>query len=122
MSREIKFRAWDGKKMLNTASDADKWTKDESWGNDWQIFFELLEEMSTYLELMQYTGLKDKNGVEIFEGDIFRDENGRVWPVEWSTEYAAFIVGNGADALFSNWIDLSTEIVGNIYENPELLK
>ncbi len=65
---------------------------------------------------MQYTGLKDKNGKEIYEGDIarFREYNHHI-----NFSDGGFYVGD-FDTLGS--INTAVEIIGNIYENPELLK
>ncbi|MCC4046489.1 YopX family protein [Enterococcus gallinarum] len=73
------------------------------------------------IELMQSTGLKDKNGVEIFEGDVGWDahfeEYGEVVFENGSFRYE---FGNISEDLFEVTDDI--EIVGNIYENPELLE
>lgn len=80
------------------------------------------------IELMQSTGLKDKNGKEIFEGDIV-DYKGREAVVKWHGSYASFIY-RFVDELqerASDWEPLFLacyhfEVIGNIYENPELLE
>jgi uncharacterized phage protein (TIGR01671 family) len=86
------------------------------------------------LELMQYTGLKDKNGVEIYEGDILSvDENFRKITecegknVLVSFHEGAFMYGRCGDPFYANtylWMGIqskSLEVIGNIHENPELL-
>jgi len=79
------------------------------------------------IKLMQSTGLKDKNGKEIFEGDIV-DYKGRKAVVKWHGSYASFIY-RFVDELQerkSEWKPLYLayyhfEVIGNIYENNELL-
>ena len=85
------------------------------------------EDMKEY-ELMQSTGLKDKNGKEIFEGDIV-DYKGREAVVKWHGSYASFIYRfvDGLQERVSKWDPLflacyNFEVIGNIYENPELLE
>ena len=80
------------------------------------------------IELMQSTGLKDKNGKEIFEGDIV-DYKGRKAVVKWHGSYASFIY-RFVDKLqerVSEWHPLFLayyhfEVIGNIYENKEFLE
>ena len=81
-----------------------------------------------YLVIMQSTGLKDKNGKEIFEGDIV-DYKGREAVVKWHGSYASFIYRfvDGLQERVSEWDPLFLacyhfEVIGNIYENPELLE
>ena len=80
------------------------------------------------LVIMQSTGLKDKNGKEIFEGDIV-DYKGREAVIKWHGSYASFIYRfvDGLQERVSEWEPLFLacyhfEIIGNIYENPELLE
>ena len=69
--------------------------------------------------IQQYTGLKDKNGKEIFEGDIVRDSpDGEIDEVIW--EYASWRIKPCDDWLCD--YAKSVEIIGNIYENPSLLE
>ena len=80
------------------------------------------------LVIMQSTGLKDKNGKEIFEGDIL-DYNGKKALVRWHGSYASFIYRFVDELQKRNpeWKPLylaymKCEIIGNIYENPDLLE
>ena len=107
--REIKFRAWD--KLKKRMTD---WEGILSAQNVGMIF-----EMKRVI-LQQFTGFQDKNGKEIFEGDIFKD-GGIVF---WNEKTLAFEFKYENDICFTledNFSD-DSEIIGNIYENPELLK
>lgn len=124
MTREIKFRAWD-KKTKNMYQDVPLITlsshvkeKDETLNKSLASF----QNDSVGFVLMQYTGLKDKHGIEIYEGDIGRSVDEVLWEVKYDTVLARFIGlydGNVIEDLSE--VHDSMEIIGNIYENPELL-
>jgi len=127
--REIKFRAWDKEK--------------KEMGKPFGIYCTLLPLIYRETKIiMQFTGLKDKNRKEIFEGDVvemfFNDKKGIVKGIiEWKQEECEFIInvdwtindGSGGATyctlghylLKNNKFD-KVEIIGNIYENPELLE
>ena len=80
------------------------------------------------IELMQSTGLKDKNGKEIFEGDVV-DYKGRKAIIKWNGSYASFIYRfvDELNKRSAEWYPLylaylKCEVIGNIYENQELLE
>ena len=128
--REIKFRAWlkEDKKMENvkTMDFTDKTIRCLK-KNEFINAYLLRRVSFDDVELLQYTGLKDKNGKEIYEGDIlfFRDENMK-YVVVWQD--AAFIIKSIEIRKYSEkmyWIDdveICCEIVANIYENKNLLE
>ncbi len=71
-------------------------------------------------KVMQYTGLEDKNGKEVFEGDIVKYDSVRTERI--SFDNAQFTSGNDRGSThFSKGLADICEIIGNIYENPELL-
>lgn len=117
--RTIKFRAWDGKQIHYNIPIASV-----SVG----IF---LEFRGSAFQLMQFTGLKDKNGKEIFEGDILNIEImtgmgstvADKGEVIFHPEAAQFVIAKRLHGSYvSTSIGLNVEIIGNIYENPNLLK
>ena len=109
--REIKFRAWDklAKSMYQVQSlTTYKGADDILCKKD--------------CEIMQYTGLKDENKKEIYEGDIIKWGE-KIFVVEWSKTGAYFkgrYTNLGYDLLCNCF--RNNEVIGNIYENPELLK
>lgn len=100
-----------------------------------QVYFEsgLAVERDIYcydfddIELMQSTGLKDKNGKEVFIGDIVKCTRGCLHEVYLEKEYGGTFIG-GMPAVYLKgfgdgyaWTEYE-EIIGNVYENPELLE
>lgn len=133
MQREIKFRAWDkeAKEVL-----------------DWADFQSELEMREVFLPdqndivVMQFTGLHDKNGNEIYEGDVLENVDGRRYEVRWFNgafwwfhppytkmdKYAASAEGGNPKAneigseISKFGYGSVLKVIGNIYENPDLLQ
>ena len=133
--REIKFRAWDktDKEMVNVdlIMFNDKTTLEKAHILDERNDVHYLNDV----ELMQYTGLKDKNGVEIYEGDIIEHHYGLTKVIYGRShnemgelrESVGFLrVGiNNNDLWCTTSLTYglkSYEVIGNIYQNPELLE
>ena len=115
MSREIKFRAWDTDDKL-MCTFPEKKHIDGSVVN--------MMNASENKIIMQFTGLYDKNGKEIYEGDIIKAEivSGITEP-EYEEKIGVINFENycyyiGNDVL---WCSENHEVIGNIYENPKLL-
>ena len=118
MSREIKVRVWYGKHMLYFP-DLTEW----DW-EDYQDFIKACQDGGK--PPMEFTGLHDKNGKEMFESDILRTATDKPMVVSWSKKFASFCL-NQEGWVFTHWFGESCnpsdcEVLGNIYENPELLK
>ena len=119
--REIKFRAWDKKKKEMRTVTSLNFYDEYMWVDETPMTGERLPIEGT--PLMQYTGLKDKNGKEIYEGDVLKTEqptNNR-YLVVYDDKEASFRRKLGKD----NWYfhkNHKYEVIGNIYENPELIK
>ena len=120
--KEIKFRAWDKNTKIMIP-----WDHLVKSIISFRTFrWALVSENSENIELMQYTGLKDKNGIEIYEGDIlFHPLQGKrkvFYP--YSETVASYGLRNVDNGMGSTLQDAHRvwEIIGNIYENPELLE
>ena len=134
--KEIRFRAWEKdykymnyKVMVGNVWDEEnyQWVAPEKVGYECEPGWKHFDENSN-IELMQYTGLKDKNGTEIYEGDILRCDpdtaNEDVKVVEYvASEYDGVGFKPLIDQYYDNGCLYSVyEVIGNIYENPELLE
>lgn len=130
--REIKFRAWTGEEMVILPMAGLGYFDFEgsyalSFSVDGYDGFWAHENYSgpskkaKTFPIMQYTGLKDKNSKEIYEGDIVRVDE-KVMLVQmlegcWRTKYGDF-----TNYRLCGWVAGSLSVIGNIYETPELLK
>ena len=110
MAREIKFRAWNGEEFYNDVSIFDKNEVVDFGDYEWTT--EKVEAIE------QYTGLNDKNGKEIYEGDIVKCilRPSAIMEDVITFVNGCFCVGVVPIVALSNF-----EIIGNIHENPELL-
>lgn len=140
--RELKFRAWDKKskkiRIVESIGFGELSYYNEGYpvanmiGRDYIHDKDIIIHRDSYKhELMQYTGLKDKNGKDIYEGDILKFFN----DVDYIMKpgYAEVIFEDGAFAckhfkygieclVNMDVVDMDITVAGNIYENPELLE
>lgn len=72
-----------------------------------------------YKTISEYTGLTDKNGKKIFEGDILKNRFDEIGIIEYQQERATFVLKYNKYVL---WTKSEVEVIGNIFENPELLE
>lgn len=134
MSREIKFRAWlkEEKKMVNVeiidfSEKSIQYLEKNEIIDAYLLRTKFLEDV----ELMQYTGLDDKNGIEIYEGDILKYK----FPYDRRLKHVSLVkfieteASFGLKDIYGNEIPLYRitannyfEVIGNIYENKNLLE
>ena len=126
--RIIKFRAWDGESMLRDLSNFE--IKSEGgFSLYWFVDSYGTRDGGSYppdTPIMQYTNLKDKNGVEIYCGDLLAFE-AREWYREAGKEDYIFEVSQSETGewvgagICTEW-SIYCEVIGNIYSNPELIE
>ena len=124
----LKFKVWDKEKQV--------FLKDVYISQDGELYefstFTTFRVVITYLnsenkKVLKFTGLHDKNGSEIYEGDVLRIKDG-LYRVAWNGCFSSFFMKNLEkdkkydDLYFLNANYKSAEIIGNIYENEEFLK
>lgn len=123
--REIKFRAWFGEEHKMIPFDE---LHIELENGEYTVWYSLdgdsiqdglcVEDFN----IMQYTGLKDKNGKEIYEGDIITCSNGIAYQYEVEFVFGCFLGHDKATGFSKKLYDMrDLEVAGNIYENPDLL-
>jgi uncharacterized phage protein (TIGR01671 family) len=129
MTKEIKFRAWNikNKSMIDEVLEMGFGCRHypETWliGDD---------QRTDHFELMQYTGLKDKNGKEIYENDLLQYDGynfklinkEKIYQVRYDdnlAQYYAYNLENSFDTFLVVRAWKESKIIGNIYQNPELL-
>ncbi|WP_334806341.1 YopX family protein [Lacticaseibacillus paracasei] len=120
MKREIKFRAFLNSKYYEKPRML-----------SWEELLEQYDAIDMFqrdmMTLMQYTGLHDKNGREVYEGDVLdiglRDQDGKpvIAPVSYETYAAGYVLDNGGNGIWQRLTE-DCEVIGNIFENPKLLE
>ena len=122
--REIKFRAWIKEvDEIREVEYINFWEKKISYPHKFCKEYYLNADFDE-IEIMEYTGLKDKNGKEIYEGDIVIHHS-KMHKIIFNAEEARFVLRDDEFELeipFTNNNSKRMEIVGNIYENPELIE
>jgi uncharacterized phage protein (TIGR01671 family) len=132
--REIKFRAMDKRtKIMKMTYDvtlyANGWIKCVfNDGYECEYSPDVAREV---LPIMQYTGLKDKNGKEIYESDIVKDEFNEIFEIKYLVDFASFGMEEIGNRKYINFLGriftedkdyYHWEVIGNIHENPDFLE
>lgn len=127
--REIKFKIYDKELKETHIEELQDLCEDDYWYDGetdiWSMLYDGTHKQERFV-ISLYTGLKDKNGVEIYEGDIVGDKNIK-WRVKWNVHRMGFSLYPITEQIYDEMPinveeKLGFEILGNIYENPELLE
>lgn len=121
-NRPLKFRIWDGQKFLNEENHSFYVSQSGDL-----VHIDTVGEQSLASEnnkVSWWTGFFDKNGREIYEGDVFKGGTYKWWPVEFMN--GSFVASLKGARVYDLWELVyndngKPEIIGNIYENPELI-
>lgn len=123
--REIKFRAWDGERMIYVEKALHLCLWNDTGRIPWGVYSQdgtRIADGQYNAHIMQYTGLKDKNGKEIYEGDIcvatYTASSAGPYTnaVKWESGACGWSFANAP-----LWTWEGMRVIGNIHENPELL-
>jgi len=111
---EIKFRAWDKKNKRMLIPDA-IWLRNQEISIQGCFYKDII--------LMQYTCLKDKNGKEIYDGDIVKFRGNQIGYIDFDHGMFCLKIYNPYESCYNPWTfrPKEVEVIGNIYENPNLL-
>jgi uncharacterized phage protein (TIGR01671 family) len=128
MNKKIKFKVWCKGTSDNPNFNKPRWINPNDFiFRKYYPYFPDLDVDSEHFEIVQFTGLEDKNGKEVFEGDIIRvtyDMDGEIETYLSPVVFEGGAFGDKFDCFFSySFIpSFQMEVLGNIFENPELLK
>ena len=133
--KDVKFRAWDGREMFYDVQNAYKGHtgKHHPLESAHAVSFGEALKLDLF-EVMQFTGLKDISGKDVFEGDCLKTPRSQIVKVvRYQVDRASFLMANVSDFQFEqNWDiwqkitqkylwEFEFQVIGNIHENPELL-
>ena len=126
MSRVNKYRAWNKEKKIMCYKHEDEeqhWFDGVCCSDVEMVNGRLNSGLSAY-EYMQYIGVDDKNGKEIYEKDVVLiDGEDEYFVVEWDSDTARFVMNSKTLTVdFDNYWGNQVEVIGNMYENADLLK